>query len=176
MLAFIKLVTRILAFPVVFSAAAFAPSADITGWHDLLWGSKKPAVSKALQSLRVHECRPSAETACATDSDELMIEDYRVNGVAYEVHLFFFPRYGLGRVTMSSDDERDSFRRALSELTGRYGKPGLQSEYDGEREVTRTKWNWAKPHGNLSLSSEYGEGTNGFFTITYAARFDENRP
>jgi len=175
MLSFIKLVTRIFAFAVVFSAAAFAPTADITGWHDLPWGSKKQAVSKALQSLHVHECRPSPETACAADSDELIIGDYRVNGVSYEVDLFFFPRYGLGRVAMTSDDDRESFRNALSELTGRYGKPGLQSEYDGAREVTRTKWNWMKPHGSVSLSSEYGEGTNGLFTITYAARFDENR-
>ena len=172
MLSYIKPVTRILAFPVLFSAAAFAPPADITGWHDVPWGSQKAAVSKALQSLPVHECRPRAEISCTAGSDEWIIEHYRVNGGSYEVHLFFLPRYGLGRVTMTSDDDRDSFRNVLSELTGRYGKPGLQSEYDGAREVTRTRWNWVKPHGKLSLSSEYGEGTSGFFTITYAARFD----
>jgi len=60
-------------------------------------------------------------------TDELLIDAYRLNGVLYEVHLFFFPKSGLGRVTMTSDDVRDAFQKALSELTGRYGKPGLQS-------------------------------------------------
>jgi hypothetical protein len=174
MLSLIVPLTRILTLPVLLSAA-FAQSADITGWQDLPWGSKKPAALKALQSFNVHECRPTAEKSCAAGTDELLMENYWLNGASYEVSLFFFPKYGLSRVTMVADDDRDSFQKALSELTGRYGKPGLQSEYDGAHEVTRTKWNWVRPHGSLSLASEYGEGTNAVFTITYEARFDEKR-
>jgi hypothetical protein len=151
------------------SAAVLAQSADITGWNDLPWGSSKAVALKALQSFPVHECRPTAERSCA-GTDELIIRDYRLNGISYEVELFFFPRYGLGRVRMTSDAERDAFQTALSELTGRYGKPGLQSEYDGAKEVTRTVWYWITAHGKLSLASESGEGTNGVFTITYEAR------
>src|SRR5258708_26110662 len=125
----------------LFSAAAFAQSTDITGWHDLRWGSKAPVVLTALQSLQVH----------TAGTDQMRIEDYRLNGVSYEVRLFFAQKLGLRRVTMTAGDDRDTFRNALSELTGRYGKPGLRSEYDGAREVTRTTWDWVKLHGTLSL-------------------------
>ena len=161
--------TRILTFAVLVSA--HAQSADITGWQGLPWGSKKPIVVKALQTFHVHECRP-AEPSCAgtPGTDELRIEAYRLNGIVYEVNLFFTPKSGLARVTMTSDDDRDAFQNALSELTGRYGKLGLQSGYDGDREITRTLWNWLTPHGKVSLAFECGEGANAVFTITYEAR------
>jgi hypothetical protein len=119
-----QLVTRILTFAVLVAAPAFAQSADITGWQGLPWGSTKPAALKALQAFRVHECRPAANPCGGTPgTDELLIEAYRLNGVIYEVNLSFLPKYGLGRVTMTADDERDAFQKALSELTGRYGNP-----------------------------------------------------
>jgi hypothetical protein len=171
----IKPVSRILMFAVLFSTPAFAQSADITGWQDLPWGSKKPAALKALQAFHIHECRPAVEPSCGgtPGADELLIDSFAFNGVSYEVNLFILPKYGLGRVTMTSDDVRDAFQKALSELTARYGKPGLQSEYDGDREVTRTVWNWVTTHGKVSLASEYGEGTNGVLTITYEARIED---
>jgi hypothetical protein len=144
---------------------AFAQSADITGWQGLPWGTSKAVALKTLQSLHVHECRRAVPCA-----EELIIDDYRLNGVSYEIDLAFLPRYGLGRVTMTAEDERDAFRNVLADLTRRHGKPGLQSSYDGAQEAIRANWIWITPHGKLSLASEDGEGTNGLFTIIYEAR------
>jgi len=144
---------------------AFAQWADITGWEGLPWGTSKAIALKTLQSLHVQECRRAADCG-----DELIINDYKLNGASYEVDLAFLPRYGLSRVTMTAEDERDAFRNALADLTRRYGKPGLQSEYDGAQEAIHANWIWITPHGKLSLASEDGEGTNGLFTIIYEAR------
>jgi hypothetical protein len=68
---------------------------------------------------------------------------------------------------MTSEADRDSFQKALSDLTSHYGKPGLRAEYDGDREITLTVFQWTTPHGRLSLSSDYGDGASGLFTIIY---------
>ena len=122
------------------AATALSQSADITGWNGLAWGSPKPA---------------SGDT----------ITNYRQDGVLYQVKLTFDPKHGLAKVTMIAPDDRDSFQKALATLTSRYGRPGLRSEYDGDSEVTRTTWEWTKPHGKVTLSSNGGD-----LTITYEAR------
>ena len=164
MLACIESVTRTLALLVFCGGAALAQSADITGWNGLSWGTQKPAASGALRPLRAHECSP------CSDADSLVIEAYRQNGVSYQVKLVFRAKQGLTSVTMSSADDRETFQKVLADLTARFGRPGLQSEYDGDREVTRTKWEWAKPHGKVSLSADDGDGSSGLFTIRYEAR------
>jgi hypothetical protein len=146
---------------VLVSAALSAQAADIAGWRDLPWGSGKAAVLKALAPFHVREA----------SADELVIDEFRdefgLNGMSYRVALFFLPKYGLGKVTMTSEADRDSFQKALSDLTRRYGKPGLRAEYDGDREITLTVFQWTTPHGRLSLSSDYGDGASGLFTIVY---------
>jgi hypothetical protein len=150
---------------VLVSAALSAQAADVAGWRDLPWGSGKAAVLKALKSLHVREA----------SADELVIEEFRDefrgefrrNGMPYRVALFFLPKYGLAKVTMTSEADRDSFQKALSDLTSRYGKPELRAEYDGDREMTLTVFQWLTPHGRLSLSSDYGEGASGLFTVVY---------
>jgi hypothetical protein len=143
------------------SVALSAQAADIAGWRDLAWGSGKAAVLKALESFHVREA----------SADELVIDqfrdEFRLNGMSYRVALFFLPKYGLAKVTMTSAADGDSFQKALSDLTSRYGKPGLRAEYDGDREITLTVFQWLTPHGRLSLSSDYGEGTSGLFTVVY---------
>jgi hypothetical protein len=156
--------TRRFAVLLLLSAAVFAQSTDITGWNGLSWGTNRAAALEALRPLHVRAC-PSCSAA-----DTLVIEDYRLNGLVYQVKLLFLPKYGLASVTMTAPDDREPFQKVLSELTARYGRPALKSEYDGDREVTRTEWEWTKAHGKLSLASEYGEGTSGDFTIVYAAR------
>jgi hypothetical protein len=142
---------------VLMSAALSAQAADIAGWRDLPWGSGKAAVLKALESSHIRE----------VSVDELVVDEFRLNGMSYRVALFFLPKYGLGKVTMTSEADRDSFQKALSDLTSRYGKPGLRAEYDGDREITLTVFQWTTPHGRLSLSSDYGDGASGYFTIVY---------
>jgi hypothetical protein len=159
-----ELATRILAIPLLLSAAIFAQPIDITGWNGLPWGANRAAALGALRSLHVRVC-PSCSSA-----DTLVIEDYGLKDLVYQVKLLFLPKYGLASVTMTAADDRDSFQKVLAELTARYGRPALTSEYDGDREVTRTKWEWTKPHCKLSLASEYGDGTYADFTITYEAR------
>ena len=139
------------------SAALSAQGADIAGWRDLPWGSGKAAVLKALASSHVREA----------SADELVIDEFRLNGMSYKVALLFLPKYGLGKVRMTSEADRDSFQKALSDLTSRYGKPGLRAEYDGDREITLTVFQWLTPHGRLSLSSDAGDGASGLFTIVY---------
>jgi hypothetical protein len=152
---------------ILLSAAAFGQSADITGWLDLPWGTQKASALKALQTLRAHECDRSASCADAAGAEVLLAEKYRLDGVSYHVDLVFIPTYGLATVRMTANDERDVFQRILSQLTARYGKPGLLSEYDGDQEVTHTKWTWLKSHGKVSLDSDETKNT---FSITYEAR------
>jgi hypothetical protein len=146
---------------VLVSAALSAQAADIAGWRDLPWGSGKAAVLKALESFHIREA----------SADELVIDEFRgefpLNGRSFRVALFFLPKYGLGKVTMTSGADRDSFQKALSDLTSRYGKPGLEAEYDGDREITLTVFQWLTPHGKVSLSSDYGDAASGLFTIVY---------
>jgi hypothetical protein len=142
---------------VLVSAALCAQAPDIIGWRDFAWGSGKAAVLKALKSSHIREA----------SADELVIDEFRLNGMSYRVGLFFLPKYGLGKVTMTSEADRDSFQKALSDLTSHYGKPGLRAEYDGDREITLTVFQWTTPHGRLSLSSDYGDGASGLFTIVY---------
>lgn len=142
---------------VLVSAALSARAADIAGWRDLPWGSGKAGVFKALESFHIREA----------SADELVIDELRLNGMPYRVALFFLPKYGLAKVTMTSEADRDSFQKALSDLTNRYGKPELRAEYDGDREITLTVFRWLTPHGRLSLSSDYGDGASGLFTIVY---------
>jgi len=148
---------------VLFSAFAQS-SADLIGWQGLLWGTPKAVALKTLQPFRVHEC-PATGKAC--EPDELIMENYPFNGVSYEAELFFAPKYGLTRVTMTADDDR--FRDTLAELTRRFGKPGLESEYDAAHETTSTQWTWVTAHGKLALASE---GENGSLRITCEVRRD----
>ena len=76
-------------------------------------------------------------------------------------------KHGLAKVTMTAPDKREAFEKVLTLLTSRYGKPGLQAEYDGDEETTHTTWTWVKPHGTCALESDEGSGV---FTVTYAAR------
>lgn len=162
MLTFIERVARFLAIPLFLSAALAQPK-DVSSWNGVPWGSPKSAVLAALASLHVHSC-----PACGPD--ELIIDDYTLNGLSYRVALVFLPRFGFAGVRMTAADGRASFQRVLADLTAGYGRPGLRSEYDGDREVTRTTWEWTKPHGKLSLSSDDGDGASEQFVITYEAR------
>jgi hypothetical protein len=151
---------RILAYLLLLTSAALAQSADITGWHNLSWGTKKTSALKILQPLRVHDSGP----------DGLAIDVYRHNGIAYEVGLFFSPADGLQRVTLTATDEKSALDKSLAELTSLYGKPEFQSEYDGELETIQNKWVWTKPRGKVSL-----ESIDGMFAITYEMRSDRDR-
>jgi hypothetical protein len=150
---------------VLVSAALFAQAADIAGWRDLPWGSGKTALLKAFESFHIREA----------SADELVIDKFPLNGLSYRVALFFLPKYGLGKVTMTSEADRDSFQKTLSDLTSRYGKPGLRAEYDGDREITLTVFQWLMPHGRLSLSSDYGDGASGLFTIVYESAVNRTK-
>lgn len=148
---------------VMFSAFGQS-SADLIGWQGLLWATPKAVALKTLQPFHVHECRPAGKT-CAPD--ELVVEKYPIDGVSYEVELFFAPMYGLSRVTMTADD--DHFREILAELSRRFGKPALESEYDGAHETTSTQWIWVTTHGKLTLASD---GADGSLMITCEVRRD----
>jgi hypothetical protein len=156
----------------VFGAVALAQSADITGWHGLLWGAKKAAALKTLQPLHVRECGPHPKAPCAEAAgpDELAIDAFRLNAISYQVGLFFSPATGLTGVTMTAHDEKGAFDKALAGLTSLHGKPEFQSEYDGDAEEIQSRWIWTKPHGKISLASE-----DGVFTITYEARSERGR-
>jgi hypothetical protein len=112
---------------------------------------------KTLQPLGVHE---------ATRADVLVVEKYNFNNVPFMVNLLF-SKNGFGRVIMTAEDKRDAFEKVLSALSVRYGKPELQSEYDGDEETTHTTWIWLKAQGKLSLESNE---TSGIFTMTYESR------
>ena len=137
-------------------------SADLIGWQGLLWGTPKAVTLKAFQQFHVRECRGSE-----CEPDELIMDAYPLNGVSYNVELFFAPRYGFSRVTMTADD--DHFRDTLAELTRRFGKPGLESRYDAVHEMTSTQWTWMTAHGKLALASD---GADGLLRITCEARRD----
>ena len=143
------------------------PPADITGWGDLRWGTAKPIALKTLRPLGAHQCNP-AKMSCAeaARTETLIIDKFLINAIPFKVSLLFTAKTGLSKVTLTAEDKRDAFEKTLSALTTRYGKPGLQSEYDGDTEQTFTTWVWVKPHGKLSMESD--EST-GLFTITYEA-------
>jgi hypothetical protein len=163
--------TRATRFPPLFfllTVIAFGQAADITGWSDLRWGSTKPVALKTLAPLGVRECnRTNASCAEAAGADVLLLENYNFVKVRFTVNLFFTAKNGLSKAILTAEDKRDAFEKVLSELTLRYGKPGLQSEYDGDDEGTHTTWIWSKAHGKLSLDSEE---TSGIFTVTYEPR------
>ena len=168
MLPVIRMVSRFLTLSVLLTASAFSQSADITGWSDLRWGTIKPVALKTLQVLGAHECNRTADESCAeTPGEALVIEKYSLNEVPFRVKLLFTAKDGLSKVIMTAEDKRDAFEKVLAQLTIRYGKPGLQSEYDGDEELTHTTSIWLKAHGKLSLESEE---SSGIFTMTYEPR------
>ncbi len=144
------------------------PPVDITGWEDVRWGTAKPIALKTLRPLGAHECN-RAKMSCteAAGVDTLIIDRYIARyiftGVEFRVSLVF-PKNGLSKATMTAEDKRGAFEKALSALTTRYGKPGLQSEYDGDTEQTYTTWVWVKAHGKLLLEADESTGV---FMITY---------
>ena len=123
----------------------------------VLLAATESVALKVLQPLGVHE---SARV------DELVIEKYNFNNVAFTVSLLF-SRNGFSRATMTAVDKRDVFEKIQSALSAQYGKPALQSEYDGDEELTHTTWIWQKSRGKLSLESYE---TSGIFTVTYDSR------
>jgi hypothetical protein len=126
------------------------------------------AALKNLSQLRAHECNRNADASCAEASGQgLVIEKYNLNGVTFRVNLLFTAKNGLNKVILTAADKPDAFEKILSQLTSLYGKPGLQSEYDGVEELTHTTWTWVKTHGKVNLDSEEASGV---FTITYEAR------
>ena len=157
MLLVIRMVSRFLTLSVLFTANAFSQSADISGWSELRWGTTKSVALKTLQPLGAHE------TARA---DVLVVEKYNFNNVPFTVNLLF-SKNGFGRAIMTAEDKRDAFEKVLSALSVRYGKPELQSEYDGDEELTHTTWIWLRAQGKLSLESDE---TSGIFTMTYESR------
>ena len=159
------MISRFLTLCVLFRVGASCQPADITGWSDLRWGTTKAAALKTLQSFSALDCNRTRSVSCAeaAGADVLVIEKYRLGNVPFTVTLFFTSKNGLSKVIMIAEDKRDAFAKTLFELTVRYGKPGLQSEYDGDDEHARTTWIWSKPHGKLSLESEE---TGGVFTVS----------
>jgi hypothetical protein len=150
-------VSRFLTLAVLLAANAFCQSADIPGWSELRWGTTKSVALRALQPLGAHE---------AAQTDALVVEKYNFNNVPFTVNLLF-SKNGFSRAIMTAEDKRDAFEKVLSALSARYGKPELQSEYDGDEEVTRTSWILRKAQGKLSLESEE---MSGIFTMTYESR------
>lgn len=140
-----------------FAASVFGQSVDIPGWSELRWGTAKSVALKALQPLGVHE------TARA---DVLVVDKYNFSNVPFTVNLLF-SKNGFSKATMTAEDKRDAFEKVLAALSVRYGKPGFQSEYDGDQELTHTTWVWLRVHGKLSLESDEASG---IFTITYESR------
>ena len=157
MLLVIRMVSRFLALGVLFSATAFCQSTDISGWSELRWGTTKSVALKALQPLGVHE---------AARADVLVVEKYNFNNIPFTVNLLF-SKNGFVSAIMTAEDKRDAFEKVLSALSVWYGKPELQSEYDGDEELTHTTWIWLKAQGKLSLESHE---SSGIFTMTYVSR------
>lgn len=161
-------VPRFLALFFLLTVSAFSQVTDITGWSDLRWGTNKPAALKTLVPLGAHECnRTRVSCAEAAGAEVLLLENYNFVKVRFTVNLFFTAKNGLSKAIMTAEDKRDAFEKVLSELTARYGRPGFQSEYDGDDEGTHTTWIWSKARGKVSLDSEE---TSGVFTITYESR------
>jgi len=150
-------VSRFLTLAVLLAANAFCQSADIPGWSELRWGTTKSVALKTLQPLGAHE---------AARADVLVVEKYYFTNVPFTVNLLF-SKNGFARAIMTAEDKRDAFEKVLSALSVRYGRPELQSEYDGDEELTHTTWIWLKAQGKLSLESDE---TGGIFTMTYESR------
>ena len=157
MLLVIRMVSRFLTLSVLFATPVFCQSVDIPGWSELRWGTTKPVALKNLQPLGAHE---------AARADVLVIDKYNFNNVRFTVNLLF-SKNGFRRAIMTAEDKRDAFEKVLSALSVRYGKPELQSEYEGDEELTHTIWIWPKAQGKLSLESDE---TSGLFTMTYESR------
>lgn len=154
---------------VLLAASALGQATDVTGWSDLRWGATKPVALKTLQPLGAHDCNRNNSPSCAqaAGADVVVVEKFNFNNVPFMVTLFFASKDGLNKAIMTAEDKRDAFEKVLSALTIRYGKPGLQSEYDGDSERTYTSWIWLKAHGKLSLESEE---TGGIFTLTFESQ------
>ena len=168
MLLGVRMRIRFLTLCVLLTASAFGQSPDITGWSDLRWGTTKPVALKTLQPLGAHECVRTKIASCteAAAADVLVVEKYNFGKVAFTVHLLFTPKTGLSKAIMTTEDRRETFEKVLSELTVRYGKPGLDSEYDGDEERTHTTWTWLKAHGKVSLESDESD----ILTVTFRPR------
>jgi hypothetical protein len=151
------MVFRFLTVSVLFAAHAFCQSTDVSGWSELRWGTTKSVALKTLQPLGAHE---------SARADVLVVEKYNFSNVPFTVNLLF-SKNGFSRAIMTAEDKRDAFEKILSALSVRYGKPGLQSEYDGDEELTRTTWIWLKAQGKVSLESDETSST---FTVTYESR------
>jgi hypothetical protein len=157
MLLLIGMTLRFLTLSVLFATTAFCQSADISGWSEVRWGTTKSVALKTLQPLGAHEgSRP----------DVLVVEKYNFNGLPFTVNLLF-SKDGFAGAIMTAEDKRDAFEKVLSALSARYGRPELQSEYDGDEELTHTTWIWLRAHGKLRLESDE---TSGIFTMTYESR------
>ncbi len=122
MLLIIRTVSRFLTLAVLFAANTFCQSTDISGWSELRWGATKSVALKTLQSLGAHQ---------AAQADVLVVEKYNFNNVPFTVNLLF-SKNGFSRAIMTAEEKRDAFEKVLSALSARYGKPELQSEYDGD--------------------------------------------
>jgi hypothetical protein len=148
--------------------SVFAQSPDVTGWSDVKWATPKPAVAAALRHFGVHECS-NTQPACreAPGIDVLVIDNYRLGGVPFRAKLLFSPKFGLSKVILIADDKRETIEKVLPDLTNRYGRPGLQSEYDGDEETLHTTWTWPKTHGTISMDSDENIGT---LMITFEVR------
>jgi hypothetical protein len=154
--------------PLILTAVAVGQSADITGWSNVPWGAPMPVARKSLNHLGARDCNRDTDAVCAEAAGQgLAIEKYNLNGITFKVNLLFTANTGLNKVILTAEDKRDAFDKILSQLTNLYGKPGLQSAYDGVEELTHTTWTWMKTHGKVNLDSEEGSGV---FTITYEAR------
>jgi hypothetical protein len=123
---------------------------------------------KALQPLGAYECVRTQNVSCvaAAGADVLVVEKYIFSKVLFTVNLIFAPRTGLSKAILTTEDKRETFEKVLSQLTGRYGKPGLESEYDGDEERTHTTWTWRKMHGKVSLESDESD----VLTVTFEPR------
>ena len=117
------MIFRFLTLSILLVAGASGQTTDITGWSDLRWGTAKAVALKTVQALGAHE---------SAAADVLVIEKYSFAKVPFTVRLLFTSKNGLSKAFMAAEDRRDAFDRVLSELTARYGRPGLQSEYDGD--------------------------------------------
>ncbi len=161
------MVFRLITISLLLTASAFSQSADFTGWSDWLWGAPKSAALKALQPLGVRECnRTKTECSNTPGIDVLILDKYESNKVSFKAQLLFAAK-GFSKAILTAEDKRDAFDRTMADLTARYGRPGLQSEYDGDEERTYTTWVWGKAHGKISLSSDEARGT---FAVVYEQR------
>jgi hypothetical protein len=148
------------------AASLYAQSADIPGWSDLHWGATKAEAMKSLRRFHPHDCsRP--DPSCGVVEPTVVLETYDFAGVRFNVALHFGSKNALSKVTMTTAEKREAVEKVLTQLTARHGRPGLESEYDGDEETLHTTWTWVKPHGICKLDSEEGSGV---FVVTYETR------